>query len=46
MKLPDGVLAFMALNAANISDESEKLARATVGELNYNSMKNKDITNL
>ena len=40
-KLPDGVLAFMVLNAANISDESEKLARATVGELSYNSMKNK-----
>ena len=31
----------MVLNAANISDESEKLARATVGELSYNSMKNK-----
>lgn len=32
-ELPDSVHALMVLNARNISDESEKLTRATVGRL-------------
>ena len=41
MKLPEGVKAFFLLNAANVSEDNEKLARATVGELNYDNMKQK-----
>ena len=41
MKLPEGVQAFFLLNAANISEDNEKLARATVGELTYENMKAK-----
>ena len=43
MKLPVGVLAFIVLNATNISAESENLTKATVGELKYDSMKNKNL---
>ena len=39
MTLPDSVLAFMMLIAANIEDDMEKLARATVTELKYDTMK-------
>ena len=35
------VLTLMVLSAVDISDESEKLTRATVGELKYDLMKNK-----
>ena len=41
MNLPEGVKAFFLLNAANVSEENEKLARATVGELTYDNMKEK-----
>ena len=41
MKLPEGVKACFLLNAVNISDDNEKLARATVGELTYENMKQK-----
>ena len=39
MKLPDGVLAFFLLSAENVSEESEKLARATCKKLTYADMK-------
>lgn len=39
MKLPEGVRAFFVLNAANLSEENEKLARATVGDLTYDNTK-------
>ena len=41
MRLPEGVKAFFLLNAANVSEENEKLARATVGDLTYDNMKSK-----
>ena len=41
MKLPEGLQDFFLLNAANISEDNEKLARATVGELTYENMKAK-----
>ena len=34
MTLPDNVLAFMMLTAANIEEDNEKLVRATVTDLN------------
>ena len=37
--LPEGVKAFFVLNAANISEENEKLARATCGVMTYANMK-------
>ena len=40
MKLPEGVKVFFLLNAANVSEDNEKLARATV-DLNYDNMKAK-----
>eukprot|EP00111_Clytia_hemisphaerica_P016506 TCONS_00048945-protein len=39
MILPDGILVYKFLNNANISDSHEKLIRATMTELSYNSMK-------
>ena len=39
MKLPDGVLAFFLLSAANISELNEKLARATCKKLTNTDMK-------
>ena len=39
MKLPDGVLAFFLLNAANVSEENENLVRATYKKLTYTVMK-------
>ena len=39
MNLPDAVQAYFLLNAANVSDENEKLARTTCGELTYKNMK-------
>ena len=39
IKLPEGVQAFFLLTAANISDDHEKLARATCAEMRYDSMK-------
>ena len=41
MKLPDGVLGFMLLTAANIPEEGERLARATVLDVGYDAMKAK-----
>ena len=41
MKLPEEVNAFFLLNAANVSEETEKLAQATVGDLIYDNMKTK-----
>ena len=42
MKIPNGVEAFFLLNAANVSDENEKLACATVNWRNdYENMKAK-----
>jgi len=38
MKLPEGIRAFFVLNACNLKDEMEKLARATVSELTYEAM--------
>ena len=40
MKLLEAVKAFLP-NAANVSEENEKLARTTSGQLNYKNMKNK-----
>ena len=37
--LPEGVLAFMLLKAANVSAENEKLARATCPAMTYANMK-------
>ena len=39
MDLPEGVQAFFLLNAANVAEDNEKLARTTVGELCYVNMK-------
>ena len=39
MKLPEGVQSFFLLNAANISEDNEKLAR--VGEITYENIKAK-----
>ena len=39
VELPVGVQAFFLLKAANLSDENERLARATCGEMNYANMK-------
>ena len=39
MALPDGVKAFFPLNASNLPDAEEKLARATTTELTYANMK-------
>ena len=39
MILPDGILAYKFLNNANITDSHEKLIRATMTALSYNSMK-------
>ena len=41
MKLPEAVSAFMLLNAVNISDENERLARATLSKITYDEMKSK-----
>ena len=38
MELPDGVLAYRVLKSANLSEENEKLARATITTLTYKSM--------
>ena len=38
MELPDGIKAFFVLNASNLPEETEQLARATA-ELTYRSMK-------
>lgn len=37
--LPKGVQAFFVLNAANVSEENEKLARTTCSSLTYATMK-------
>ena len=37
--LPEGVQAYFLLKAANVSDENERLARATCGEMTYENMK-------
>ena len=39
MKLPEGIRAFFVLNAANLTGEMEKLARATTTDLTYKGMK-------
>ena len=39
VKLPEGVQAFFLLNAANVSEENERLARATCSVMNYENMK-------
>ena len=39
MDLPEGVQAFFLLNAANMTEENEKLARTTAGKLIYSYMK-------
>ena len=39
INLPEGVLAFLLLKAANISTENEKLARATCASMTYDNMK-------
>ena len=38
MKLSDGVIAYHVLKSANLSEENEKLARATITTLTYKSM--------
>ena len=38
MKLPEGVLAFKLLKGANLSPDTEKLARATMKILTYKDM--------
>ena len=40
MVLPEGILAYKFLNNANLSDTHDKLIRATMTDLTYNSMKN------
>ena len=37
--LPEGVQAFFLLTAVNISEENERLARATCGAMTYANMK-------
>ena len=39
MDLPEGVQAFFLLNAANMTEENEKLARTTAGKLTYSNTK-------
>ena len=39
MTLPEGVQAFFLLHAINVSEEHEKLARATCVDLTYENMK-------
>ena len=39
LTLPEGIKAFFVLNAPNLTDEMEKLARATTQDLTYKSMK-------
>ena len=39
MTLPTAVLAYHVLKSANISNEKQQLARATITELNYKNMK-------
>ena len=39
MTLPEGIRAFFVLNAANLPDDMEKLARATTDDLTYKNMK-------
>ena len=39
MDLPEGVQAFFLLNAANMTEENEKLARTTAGKLTFSNMK-------
>ena len=39
LQLPEGIKAFFVLNAANLSDDMEKLARATASQLTYTCMK-------
>ena len=41
MVLPSGVKAFFLLQAANFTEDNERLARATVGDLTYENMKEK-----
>ena len=41
MKLPEAVAAFMLLNAVNISEENERLARATLSKITYDEVKSK-----
>ena len=41
MKLQESVKAFFVINAANVSEENEKLAHATVSNLTYDNMKSK-----
>ena len=38
MILPTGVLAYRLLQSANISEHHQQLARATIGDLNYENM--------
>ena len=38
MELPDGVLAYHVLKSANLSEENEKLAGASITTLTYKSM--------
>ena len=45
MKLPDGVFAFFLLSAANVSDENDKLARATCKKLTYADIKTNNFEN-
>ena len=39
MTLPDAVLAFMLLRAANLGDVERKLVMSSIGDVSYNSMK-------
>ena len=39
MTLPTAILAYRVLKSANISNEKQQLARATITELNYENMK-------
>ena len=39
IRLPEGVQAFLVLAAANVSEDNEKLARATCGVMTYANMK-------
>ena len=39
MELPDGVLACGLLKSANISEQKQTLARATIGKLTFDDMK-------
>ena len=41
MELPEAVRAYFLLNAANMFDEDEKLARTTCGDLKYNNMRDR-----